>query len=122
MGRPARRAFAAAGLFDRIAVSDLAWARGLPFRAGLADLWPFEAKVLRVAARAPTPRCSWLRSRLKKDAKLPPRRARELRSAEIDGMPVRIRRRHMRSPSDLLSDELEVFTRDPIYEAAVRSV
>jgi hypothetical protein len=37
-------------------------------------------------------------------------------------VPVRIRRRHMRSGSDLLSDELEVFTRDPIYEAAVRSV
>ncbi len=48
--------------------------------------------------------------------------ARELRSAEIDGVPVRVRRRHMRSGSDLLSDELEVFSRDPIYEAAVRSV
>ena len=65
---------------------------------------------------------AWLRSRLKKDVKLRREDARELRSAEIDGVPVRVRRRHMRSASDLLSDELEVFTRDPIYEAAVRSV
>ena len=78
----------------------------------------------RRAARAPTPRCSsaWLRSRLKKDVKLRREDARELRSVEVDGVPVRVRRRHMRSASDLLSDELEVFARDPIYEAAVRSV
>jgi len=111
-------------LFHRIAVSDLAWARGLPFRAGLADLWPFEAKVLHV--RGPradaTLLQSWLRSRLKKDIELRREDARELRSVQIDGVPVRIRRRHVRSGSDLLSDELEVFTRDPIYEAAVRSV
>jgi Glucose-6-phosphate dehydrogenase subunit len=113
-----------AELFDRIAVSDLAWARGLPFRAGLAELWPFEAKALDV--RGPRADAlllqSWLRSRLKKDVKLRREHARGLRSAEIDGVPVRVRRRHVRSGSDLLSDELEVFTRDPIYEAAVRSV
>lgn len=111
-------------IFDQIAVSDLAWARGLPFRAGLADLWPFETSVLHV--RGPRADAlllqAWLRSRLKKDVKLRREDARELRSAEIAGVPVRIRRRHMRSASDLLSDELEVFTRDPIYEAAVRSV
>ena len=77
-------------LFDRIAVSDLAWARGLPFRAGLAELWPFEAKVLHV--RGPRADAmllqAWLRSRLKKDVQLRREDARELRSAEVDGVPV----------------------------------
>jgi glucose-6-phosphate dehydrogenase assembly protein OpcA len=111
-------------LFDLIGASDLAWARGLPYRAGLAEVWPFEAKVLHV--RGPRADAmllhAWLRSRLKRDVELRREDARELRAVEIDGIPVRTRRRLMRSGSDLLSAELEVFDRDPIYEAAVRSV
>ena len=37
----------------------------------------------------------------------------------VDGLEARTRRRYQRSPSDLLSDALEVFGRDPLYEAVV---
>lgn len=110
--------------FRRIAVSDLAWARTLPYRAGLAELWPFEAKELSVQG----PRAdaallqAWLQTRLKRDVKLHREDARTLRAVAVDGEPVRVHRRHVRSGSDLLSDELEVFGRDLVYEAAVRSV
>ena len=66
---------------------------------------------------------AWLRSRLKRDVELRHEDARELpRGRGRRRSPVRTRRRLMRSASDLLSAELEVFGRDPIYEAAVRSV
>ena len=65
---------------------------------------------------------AWLQTRLKRDVKLRREDARTLRAVEVDGEPVRVHRRHVRSGSDLLSDELEVFARDPVYEAAVRSV
>src|SRR5438445_272174 len=63
-----------AELFDRIVVSDLAWARTLRWRAGLADLWPEikRSRVLHVVG----PRAEalllrgWLRSRLGRDFRL----------------------------------------------------
>ena len=41
--------------FDRIAVSDLAWARTLPWRAALADLWPGIKEAKTPARRRPPP-------------------------------------------------------------------
>ena len=115
-----------AGSFERIAVSDLAWARTLRWRAGLADLWPGikKAHTLRVAG----PRaealllCGWLRSRLHRDLRLRCEDAAELEVVEVDGEPVQALRGLAASASDLLSDQLELFVRDPVYEAAVRSV
>jgi Glucose-6-phosphate dehydrogenase subunit len=122
--RPAASYPALAACFPRVIVSDLAWLRSLPFRAGLADRWPFEGERLHVTGRRADGVLlqAWLRSRLKKEIPLRVTEARELRAVEIDGEPVRVRRRHMRSAGELLSDALEVFGRDPIYEAAVRSV
>ena len=112
--------------FDRVVVSDIAWARTLPYRAGLAALWPGirDARVLHVTG----PRAdatllhSWLSSRLKRDVTLRRTDARAVRAVEVDGQRVRTRRRLERSVSDLLSDEFEVFVRDRVYEAAVRAV
>lgn len=112
--------------FDRVAVSDLAWARALRYRAGLAELWPGirELRLLRVEG----PRADalllrgWLRARLRRDVRLRHEEAPRLRRVEVDGEPVRAARGLVRSASDLLSDELEEYARDRVYEAAVRTM
>jgi glucose-6-phosphate dehydrogenase assembly protein OpcA len=110
-------------LFDRIAVSDIAWGRGLGWRARLAALWPDikQAKTLSVTG----PKADalllvgWLRSRLKKQIELTHRSAAELERVAVDGEPVPQPRGWPPSPSVLLSAELDIFGRDRIYEAAV---
>lgn len=110
--------------FDRIAVSDLAWIRTLAFRARIAELWPIKPKTLDVTGpRADTTLLhAWLETRLKRKVALRRRDAKRLTAVALDGRDIRARRRHQRSDGDLLSDALEVFTRDRIYEVAVRSV
>src|SRR5581483_6472646 len=58
-----------AELFGRIAASDLAWARTLPWRAGLADLWPGVRKARTLEVTGPRAEAllltGWLRSRLR---------------------------------------------------------
>jgi glucose-6-phosphate dehydrogenase assembly protein OpcA len=112
--------------FDRVAVSDLAWARTLPWRASIAGLWPGikKAGTLRVAG----PRAdalllrAWLASRLRRPFRLSHEEGRRLSRVEVDGEAVTPARGLPSTPSDLLSAELESFARDPVYEAAVRSV
>lgn len=112
--------------FGRVVVSDLAWSRGLGYRAGLADLWPQikQARLLEVHG----PRAdavllhSWLRSRLKTRIRLRHEQGRSLARVAVDGLTVRVPRHLTRSVSDQLSDQLEVYSRDFVYEAAVRSV
>ena len=112
--------------FDRIAISDLAWARTLRWRASLAGLWPGikKAKTLRVVG----PRAeaillrAWLRSRLRRDLRLSHEDAERLTRVEVDGEALVPARGLPETPADLLSAELESFARDRIYEAAVRAV
>jgi glucose-6-phosphate dehydrogenase assembly protein OpcA len=112
-------------LFARIAVSDIAWARTEPWRWGLADLWPdvADASTLRVAGPEPEAILlrSWLGARLERDVVLEHEPAGELELVEVDGRAVRPARIEPLTSSDLLSDQLEVFGRDRIYEEAVRS-
>jgi glucose-6-phosphate dehydrogenase assembly protein OpcA len=115
-----------AELFDRIVVSDLAWARTLGWRAGLADLWPGIKRARDLGVNGPRAEAlllrGWLRSRLRRDIRLRHEDASRLERVEVDGKPVRPAFGLAASPSDLLSDQLELFTRDPVYEAAVRAV
>ncbi len=110
-------------LFDRIAVSDIAWGRGLGWRARLAELWPGIAKAKRISVTGPRADAlllgGWLRSRLGTRLALTHRSAAELERVLVDGEPVKPPRGGPPSASDLLSAELDVFGRDPIYEAAV---
>ena len=114
-----------AGLFDRIAVSDIAWGRSLGWRGRLAALWPEIKTVKTLSVTGPKADAlllaGWLRSRLKRPVKLSHRAAAELTRVAVDGEAVVPPRGPARNASDLLSAELDVFGRDPIYEAAVNA-
>jgi glucose-6-phosphate dehydrogenase assembly protein OpcA len=113
------------GLFDRIAVSDIAFSRTLGWRARLAEAWPGIAEIERLRVEGPKADAhllaGWLRSRLERDLVLSQRRADEVTAVRVDGRPVPAPVGELASGSDLLSAELDVFGRDPVYEAAVRA-
>ena len=113
------------GLFDRAAVSDIAWARTSRWRALLASLWPDVADVRVVRVKGTHAQAlliaGWLRSRLgRPDIELEHVDARRLEGIDLDGEPAPFPPGDPPIPSDVLSDELDTFTRNPIYEAAVR--
>ena len=112
-----------ADLFDRIAVSDIAWGRGLGWRSRLASLWPQIKSVETLSVTGPKADAlllaGWLRSRLRKQVKLTHRSAEQFERVAVDGELVTPPRGIAPSASDLLSAELDVFGRDAVYEAAV---
>jgi glucose-6-phosphate dehydrogenase assembly protein OpcA len=115
-----------AEVFDRIVVSDLAWARTLGWRAGIAELWPGVKRARSLRVIGPKPEAvllaGWLRSRLRRPLTLRRTDARSVGRVELDGEPVEQARLLTASPSDLLSEQLELYARDRVYEAAVRAV
>jgi hypothetical protein len=111
-------------LFSRCAASDIAWARTSRWRQHLATLWPGIADVRTVRVRGTAAQawllCGWLRSRLRReDIALEHEPAERLEGVALDGEAVPLPPGDPPSPSDVLSDELERFTPDPVYEAAV---
>jgi glucose-6-phosphate dehydrogenase assembly protein OpcA len=112
-------------LFDHIAVSDISWARTEPWRAAVADLWPDVAEAAGLRVAGPENEAlllrAWLASRLRREIRLEHEPAGEVELVEVDGREARPRRLEAPTPSDLLSDQLEAFGRDRIYEEAVRS-
>ena len=112
-------------LFDRIAVSDIAWGRGREWRGRVAALWPEIRKAERLSVTGPRADAvllaGWLRSRLRREVALTRRSGPELTRVAVDGIAVDAPLGGPPSPSDLLSAELDVFGRDPIYEAAVKA-
>jgi glucose-6-phosphate dehydrogenase-like protein OpcA len=112
-------------LFDRIAVSDIAWARLEPWRAAIARLWPGIADVETLRVSGPRAEAlllaGWLGGRLGRDIDLEHGPANELEAVDVDGEDVDPGAQPEKSPSDLLSDQLDVFGRDRIYEEAARS-
>ena len=114
-----------AEIFDRVAVSDIAWARTSRWRSQLASLWPGIADVSRIKVIGTEAQAhllaGWLRSRLDRQVELEHEEADRLCGVEIDGEPAPFPPGDPPVPADLLSDELERFTRDRIYEEAVRA-
>jgi glucose-6-phosphate dehydrogenase assembly protein OpcA len=113
-----------AELFPRCAASDIAWARTSRWRSHLATLWPAVADVRAVCVRGTAAQawllCGWLRSRLGRDEiALEHEEAEKLEGVALDGEAVPLPPGDPPVPSDVLSDELERFTPDPVYEAAV---
>ena len=115
-----------AALFDRVAVSDIAWARTVFWRSALARLWPGIADISQLSVAGPESEAlllaGWLRSRLRREVELAYEPAGEVERVAVDGDSVTEPAHERLSGSDLLSTELDRFSRDPIYEAAVRSV
>ena len=112
-----------AELFDRIAVSDIAWTRTRRWRIRLAGLWPEIRLVSQVEVTGPQGDAlllaGWLRSRLRKHVDLAHRPGKTIRRVALDGTRVDEPLGEVETPSELLSEQLDVFGRDPVYEAAV---
>ena len=111
-------------LFDRTAVSDIAWARTSRWRTILASLWPdiANAGTIRVHGTAAQAYllAGWLRSRLERpDIALEHVDAERLEGIDLDGVPVSFPPGDPPLPSDMLSEELDHFTRNRVYEGAV---
>ena len=112
------------GLFPRCSASDIAWARTSRWRSHLATLWPGIADVQTVRVRGTAAQawllCGWLRSKLgRNEIALEHESAEKLASVALDGETVPLPPGDPPTPSDVLSDELDRFTADPVYEAAV---
>ncbi len=111
--------------FDRIAVSDIAWARTSRWRVQLASLWPEIAHLERIHVRGTAAQANllagWLRSRLGREIALEHTSADRLEGVDVDGRAAPFPPGDPPAPSDLLSDELDRYGRDPVYEAAVRA-
>ena len=113
-----------AELFPRCAASDIAWARTSRWRSHLATLWPALADVRTVRVRGTAAQawllCGWLRSRLgREEISLEHDPTETLEGVALDGEAVPLPPGDPPTPSDVLSDELERFTPDPVYEAAL---
>ena len=112
-------------LFGRVAVSDIAFSRTLPWRRRLAELWPGIGTVDKLRVEGPRADAElvagWLRSRLRRDITLTRRNAAAVTAMWVDGEPV-ASPGELLNASELLSAELDQFGRDPVYEAAVRAV
>ena len=115
-----------AGSLDRAAISDIAWQRLMPWRMALARLWPgiAEASTVRVAGPKADALllAAWLRTRLRRDDLLLEHdAAAALELVAVDRPPVVPIELDPLTPSDLLSNELDRFGRDAIYEQALKS-
>ena len=115
-----------AELFDRVAVSDIAWERTSRWRALLASLWPGIAEVGTIRVHG-TPAqgwllAGWLRSRLGRDEiRLEVVESEKLIGIDLDGEAAPFPPGDPPAPSDVLSEELDRFGREPVYEAAVKA-
>jgi hypothetical protein len=114
-------------LFDRAAVSDIAWSRTSRWRTLLASLWPDIAGVGSIRVHGTQAQGQllggWLRSRLgRSDIAVEVDEHETLEGIDLDGEPAPFPKGDPPAPSDVLSDELDRFTRDPVYEAAVRAI
>jgi glucose-6-phosphate dehydrogenase assembly protein OpcA len=114
-----------AAIFERVAVSDIAWARTSRWRRMLASLWPGIASVERIKVTGTLAQAhllaGWLRSRLDRAIVLEHEPSDRLVGVELDGAPAPFPPGDPPLPADLLSDELDRLSRDPVYEAAARA-
>jgi glucose-6-phosphate dehydrogenase assembly protein OpcA len=111
-----------AEIFDRVVVSDIAWARTSRWRPQLASLWPGIGAVKRIKVTGTEAQAQllagWLRSRLGHSVELEHDPSDWLVGVDVDGEPAPFPPGDPPDPADLLSDELDRFSRDRVYEEA----
>jgi hypothetical protein len=115
-----------AEVFDRVATSDIAWARTERWRQQLSTLWPGIGDVRRIRVTGTAAQAhllaGWLRSRLDRpELEVEHDPDDRLRGVEVDGEPTPFPPGDPPHPSELLSEELDRFGRDRIYEQAVHA-
>ena len=113
-----------AEIFERVVVSDIAWERTSRWRHLLASLWPEIGDVRTIRVRGTEAQAlllvGWLRSRLgRDDIAVEHVQAERLEGIDLDGKPAPFPAGDPPQPSDVLSTELDTYTREPVYEAAV---
>jgi glucose-6-phosphate dehydrogenase-like protein OpcA len=112
-------------LFDRVAVSDIAWDRTERWRTLLASLWPEVGSVKKIRVRGTNAQGhllrGWLVSRLGQEVELEVEEHERLEGIDLDGKPATFPPGRPPNASDVLSSQLDRFSRDRIYEAAVRA-
>jgi hypothetical protein len=114
-----------AEMFSKVVVSDIAWERTERWRSLLASLWPDVGEVRTIRVHG-TPAqgyllAGWLRSRLGHAVELELDERDRLEGIDLDGQPAPFPPGDVPNASDVLSAQLDRFTRDPIYEEAVRA-
>lgn len=112
-----------AELFPRVVVSDIAWERTERWRSLLASLWPDVGSVRSIRVHG-TPAqahllAGWLSSRLRHPVALEIDERERLEGIDLDGRPAPFPPGAPPGASDVLSAQLDRFSRDPIYEEAV---
>jgi hypothetical protein len=111
--------------FTRTAISDIAWARTQRWRSLLASLWPgiADARTLRVRGTRAQAwlLAGWLTSRLGHHVSVEVEEHERLEGIDVDGKPAPFPPGDPPNPSDVLSEELDRFGRDHVYEEAARA-
>jgi glucose-6-phosphate dehydrogenase assembly protein OpcA len=108
--------------FERTAASDIAWSRIYDWRLALTRYWP-GIREQEIRVRGPlaegTLLRAWLAARLKRTIR--PLEEAETLGVQLGGEVLPQPADYGKTPADLLSDELDRFGRDPVYEQAVRA-
>jgi glucose-6-phosphate dehydrogenase-like protein OpcA len=114
-----------AAFFDRVVVSDIAWDRTERWRGLLASLWPGIADVKTIRVHGTQSQAQllhgWLVSRLGHQVELEVDERERLDGIDLDGAPAPFPPGAPPNASDVLSAQLDRFTRDRVYEAAARA-
>lgn len=114
-----------ANCFDHVVVSDIAWERTERWRSLLASLWPEIGAVTAITVHGTAAQghllAGWLRSRLGHEVTLEIDECERLEGIDLDGKAAPFPPGKPPGASDVLSAQLDRFTREPVYEEAVKA-
>ena len=114
-----------AELFSQVVVSDIAWERTERWRTLLASLWPEIGAVRAIRVQGTRAQghliAGWLSSRLGQPVEVEIEERKLLEGIDLDGKPAPFPPGQPPNASDVLSAQLDRFSRDRIYEEAVRA-